>query len=177
MAFTDDELMARVRAGHADAVTELYARFQRPLFTYLARLTGNRELAEDLLQETFIRVHRGREAYQPSGHFRAWLFTIARHMLIDWARRERVAWELRPALEENAVAPDRTESRAEALDLIARLERALQRLPRDDREVIVLSRVVGMDAEEISRATGGTAGAVRVRLHRALRRLAELLGE
>lgn len=173
--FTDDELMRRVSAGDAEAFAGLYERHKRPLFTFLLRLAGDRRLAEDLLQETFVRVYRARGSYQPAGLFRTWLFTIARRLMIDHVRRERIDWDEDPKAVEQAVARARAEDRAEASDLLARLERALAHLSPRQREVILLSRFTGMEAAEIAEVVGSTPGAVRVELHRALRRLRSLL--
>jgi RNA polymerase sigma-70 factor (ECF subfamily) len=171
----DDELMARVRAGDTHAFTGLYERHGAALLTLLARLTGDRALAEDLLQETFVRVYQARDAYEPTGHFRAYLFTIARRLVIDWHRRRRIAWAEEPAALESMPAPERAEHVAEAMDVMTRLERALALLTPEQREIILLSRMEGMATAEIARIVGATPGAVRVALHRTLRRLAGLM--
>lgn len=165
--------MALVRAGDTEAFTRLYERHRTPAFTFLVRLTGDHHLAEDLLQETFLRVYQGRGVYQPSGQFRTWLFTIARHLVIDHHRRHRIAWEHEPAEIE---AAERAQDRVEARELLETLERALSRLSPAHREIVLLSRIAGMSADEVASVTGSTAGAVRVALHRALRRLASLVG-
>lgn len=177
MSRPDDELMAAVRAGDVQAFSELYERHGAPLLTFLARLTGDRALAEDLLQEAFLRVYRARHDYRATGQFRAWLFTISRRLVIDWRRSRQAAWVDEPAALDTAPAPERAEDWAEAHDLTARLERALRRLPERQREVVLLSRYAGLTTEQIAQVTGTTPGAVRVTLHRALRTLRELIGE
>jgi RNA polymerase sigma-70 factor (ECF subfamily) len=174
---SDDELMVQVRAGDARAFAVLYERHRARLFSYLVRLLRDHHLAEDLLQETFVRVFRGRGQYEASGHFLPWLFSIARRLVIDHYRRGRVRWDEEPGASESVAASDRTDHRAEAGELLARVDRALAQLPPAQREVILLSRVAGMDATEIARIIGSTPGAVRVALHRALRRLGALIGE
>lgn len=169
---TDDHLMALVRGGDTRAFADLYERYRTSVFTFLVRLTGNYHLAEDLLQETFIRVYRGRHNYQPSGRFRTWLFTIARRLVVDHYRRERIVWEQELAEIETT---DRAEHRVETHELLEQVERALKKLSPGQREVLLLSRFAGMDADEIASVTGSTAGAVRVALHRALRLLRILL--
>jgi RNA polymerase sigma factor (sigma-70 family) len=173
----DDELMARVSAGDGEAFAALYERHKRPLFTFLVHLTGQRPRAEDLLQESFLRVWRRRRQYQAAGHFRAWLFTIARHLAIDWMRRERIAWEDEARSLAAAAAPERADHPAEARELAERLEEALGTLPPAQREIVLLSRVAGMSAGEVAAVVETTPGAVRVALHRALRRLHELAGD
>ena len=175
MTRTDDELMARVRAGDAQAFTELYERHGRPVLTFLARLTADYALAEDLLQETFVRLYRARAEYEATGHFRAFLFTIARRLVIDWRRGRKLVWADEPAALENMEGVDRAEHRAEARELAVRLEAAIQHLPVSQREIVLLSRYAGLSTEEIARVTGSTPGAVRVGLHRALHRLRQLI--
>ena len=174
---TDDQLMAAVRAGEASAFTELYERHGPALLSFLARLSDDRALAEDLLQETFLRVFRARATYEGEGQFRAWLFTIARRLVIDWRRSRKLAWSDDPAALETTAGPTRADDRTAVRDLIVRLERALRRLPEGQREVVLLSRHAGLDAGQVAQVTGSTPGAVRVTLHRALQRLHELLDE
>lgn len=172
---TDDELMVRVRAGDVQAFTELYERHRAALFTFLSRLTGDRQLGEDLLQETFVRLYRSRGTYEGTGRFRAFLFTIARRLVIDWRRRQSATWREDPEALGTLEAPERAEDRAEARDLAERLEAALRRLPASQREIVLLSRYAALSTDEIAQLTGLTPGAVRVALHRALRRLRELI--
>lgn len=169
--------MARASADDRGAFDELYERHCRAVFTFVLHLTGARPAAEDLLQETFLRVWRGRAGYRGSGEFRAWLFTIARRLTVDRFRREGHAWEESPAELETAMSADAPDREAEARDELARLQRALDQLPPAHREVVLLARLLGAGAEEIAQATGSTPGAVRVQLHRALHRLRALLGE
>ena len=169
--------MRRVAAGDADAFTALYERHKGRLFTYLLRLAGDRHVAEDLFQETWLRVYRARASYEPTGRFQAWLFTIARRLLLDHTRRAPGAWESDTEATEAPSAPERTEHGAEAKELLLRVERALSALPSGQREVVLLTRFTGLTAEEVAEVTGSTPGAVRVALHRALQRLRILIGE
>lgn len=173
---TDDDLMLRVRAGDSGAFTELYERHAAALLTFLTRLTGDRRLGEDLLQETFIRLYRSRGEYEAMGHFRAFLFTIARRLVIDWRRRQNAMGLEQSEALDTVEAPERADDRAGARDLAERVEAALRRLPTSQREIVLLSRYAGLSADEIGQVTGSTPGAVRVGLHRALRRLRELIG-
>jgi RNA polymerase sigma-70 factor (ECF subfamily) len=167
--------MADVRAGEAPAFTELYERHSAALMTFLVRRVGDRALAEDLLQETFVRVYRARHAYQAIGQFRAWLFTISRRLVIDWRRSHQPGWSDQPEALETMAAPERADDRAEARDLAVRLERAIRRLPEGQREVLLLSRYADLNSEQIAQVMDTTPGAVRVTLHRALQKLRELI--
>lgn len=172
---SDEMLMQEVRAGSVAAFQALYDRHSRAVFNFLLRLTGDRQIAEDLLQETFLRVFSHREDYRPTAAFRTWLFTIARNLAIDQLRQRSGSEELETA--ERVVDPGATPlQQAEAQELSDRLQAAVLRLPPSQREVLLLSRFAGLSHEEIAQVTGASPAAVRVTLHRALRRLRGLLG-
>jgi RNA polymerase sigma-70 factor (ECF subfamily) len=177
VAPTDDQLMEALGAGDHGAFDMLYERHRAVVFSFLARLAGDASTGEDLLQETFFRVYRFRARYRASGQFRAWLFTIARHVAVEHVRQRPAASPHPPEGVEELVAPDRTEHRADASELLVRLERALGALPPAQREIVLLSRVAGMDISEIAGVVSSSPGAVRVALHRALRKLSRVIGE
>ncbi|MBI2466590.1 MAG: sigma-70 family RNA polymerase sigma factor [Candidatus Rokubacteria bacterium] len=176
---SDEMLMDEVRAGSPAAFEALYDRHHRSVFAFLLRSLGERRKAEDLLQETFLRVFAHREGYRPTAGFRTWLFTIARNLLVDELRRRSGARALEGAeLAETLTDPGATPlERAEAGELGERLQAAMLELPPSQREVVLLGRFGGLSAKEVAEITGASPGAVRVTLHRALRRLRDLLGE
>jgi RNA polymerase sigma-70 factor (ECF subfamily) len=168
------DILDAARLGSEWAVAALWRDLQPPLLRYLR--VAEREAAEDLASETWLEVARGLGRFQGGeAEFRAWLFTIARHRLIDWRRKasrrrtEPVAWlPERPGpgdTEEEALALLGTE---EALAMLAGL-------PPDQAEVLALRVVAGLDANQVAAVVGKRPGAVRVLQHRGLRRLAVLL--
>jgi len=177
LTLSDEALMEEVRAGRVSAFQALYDRHSRSVFNFFLRSLGDRRAAEDLLQETFLRVFARRGEYRPLAAFRTWLFTIARNLLIDHLRQRG----RRPEEEGEEHVSGRADpgatplQEAEAGELEARLRAAVLRLPPSQREVLLLSRLAGLDAEAIAQITGASPAAVRVTLHRALRRLQELL--
>jgi RNA polymerase sigma-70 factor (ECF subfamily) len=174
----DESLMEEVRRGSPEAFRILYDRHHRSVFNFLLRFLGDRRAAEDLLQETFLRMFTHRDAYRPIAAFRTWLFTIARNLLID--RRRRAGG--RPESPEDEIVQEVADpspgplAALEGRELGERLQIAVDRLPPFQREVVLLSRFAGLSHEEIARVTGASRPAVRVALHRALRRLRDLLG-
>lgn len=175
---SDEALMDEVRAGGLDAFQALYERHHHAVFTFLLRSFGDRRTAEDLLQETFLRVFAHREAYHPTAAFKTWLFTIARNLVVNQFRKrggspEPDSDEALELLPEPGASPLQ---HAEAQELGERLQAAMVRLPPSQREVLLLSRFAGLSREEVAQTTGASAVAVRVTLHRALRRLRDLLG-
>lgn len=174
------ETLGAARAGDPTAVATLWRDFNPRLVTYLT--ARDRDGAEDLASETWIKVSRGLARFQGNEiEFRAWLFTVARHTLIDWHRRRKRHPDLATdpaallAMDRRGVEGRDVESRAiEALQTEASL-RFVRRLPRDQADAILLRVVAGLDTKQVAKIMGRRTGAVRVLQHRGLRRLAELL--
>ncbi len=161
-------LMARFVEGDQRAFDELYAACAGPVTGFLGRLVA-RDAAGDLAQETFLRVIEARRTFRPGAPFRPWLFGIARHVALDarrrWSRRNRREVAV-PELPELPVAA----AAEEHLDGL-RLAELVEKLPADQREVVLLARVHGLTSPEIAQVVGASAGAVKVRLHRATAKL------
>ncbi len=175
---TDEELMRAVQAGDEAAFALLYRRYERRLLAFLVPYVGDTALAEDLLQETFLRVFRQRSSYEPRAPLRTWLFAIARNLALDQLRRRRTRREPTPPSGEASQVeadPEKLPNPApDALGILAGREAAtalraeLLELPEEDRAVILLSRLEGLRYWEIAEVLGSTEGAVKVRAHRAL---------
>src|ERR1700682_5351932 len=86
---TDEELLAAFQQGDVDAFEALLRRHRAPLFTFLVRMLGDREKAEDLAQETFLRIVKGAAAWEQRARFQTWLYTIARNLCVDKSRRDK----------------------------------------------------------------------------------------
>lgn len=174
---TDEELMAALCGGDRRAFEKIYMRHKTMMLNYFLRVTGSRDLAEDLFQELFLRVFRAGSGYEPRQPFRVWLFTLARNLLRDrWRQLKRApAWDDSDAeLPDPGPGPDTLVGRQQDAD---RLRRALLQLPPALREVLVLSRYHGLSFAEIAPIVSCTEGAARVRAFRALERLREILTE
>ena len=162
-------------AGEAAAFDRLFERHARAMLTYLVHLTGDRARAEDLLQEVFLRVIRGRTRYRPEGRFRAWLFTIARNLTTDQRRRRAARPEAEPE-EEGEPTSDGTAwsdpaAAAQQRDLEEAVLAALASLPVEQREVFLLRERAGLEYTEIARLTGVASPTLRSRMRTALERL------
>ncbi len=175
---SDEALMQAVAAGNVAAFHALYDRHHRGVFSLFLRSIGDHHRAEDLLQETFLRVFAHRQAYRPTATFRTWLFTIARNLLIDQLRQRRENPEIESGeILETVADPGATPlQEAEASEVEERLQAAVLRLRPSQREVLLLHRFAGLSPEEIAEVTGASPAGVRVTLHRALRRLRDFLG-
>ena len=164
----------RVRDGEVDELGVLFERHHGRLFSFCLRMTGNRETAGDMVQETFVRMLKYRATYRDQGAFLAWMYRLARNVCVDHFRsRPRELPEDEGIAERPSPEPLPTEraSRREELRL---LERALLRLSVEKRETLLLARFGAMPYAEIAEVLGCTVSAVKVRVHRAVRELREV---
>ena len=170
---SDHALMLAVRDGDLDRMGDLFERHHGPLFGFLAKLTGNRTAAEDLSQIVFQRMLRYRHTYRDQGSFTAWMYQLARRCAADHFRRSSTAAvAVDPSdLEGHADEARTADEAAVSNDDRALLHRALRRLDRGDREVLLLSRFQELSFAEIAGILECSVGAARVRAHRALREL------
>ena len=166
--------MRAVREGDLAKLGSLFDRYHLALFDFLSRMTGNRHTAEDLVQEVFLRILKYRATYRDDARFETWVFRIARNARADYfSGRETLS----PLTEEAMERPDASPGPEGALEQeheSARLNTALMRLREDRRELIVLARYQGMKYEAIAELLGIDVGAVKVRIHRALKELREI---
>ena len=170
---TDKELMMRVKDGDLGSMGELFERHHRRLYNFFLRLTGNRQGSEDLVQEAFIRMLRYRHTFRGEGEFTSWMFSMARNLSATWFRKGQRT-KLVPAEEaDEPVAASDQAAELEQSEELGLLEAALMRLPTDKREVLLLARFEMMKHRQIADLLGCSVGAVKVRIHRAMRQLRE----
>lgn len=178
------ELMARYCDGDASAFRELYALVAPRLLGYLLKMARSRAVAEDLLQQTFMKVHRARAAYVRGADPVPWMYSIAHRTFLDEARRQKRAVvrvgnddelpEQQADLHGEA-ADRRDEPRADP-DLVRATLDALAGLPAQQREAVVLTKLDGKTVAEAAEIAGTTVGAMKVRAHRGYEALRKLLG-
>jgi RNA polymerase sigma-70 factor (ECF subfamily) len=171
-----------LRIGGEDAALEmdeetfraLYERTARPLWAYLSRIAGSRQLADDLLQETYYRFLRAGAVHESEAHRRNSLFRIATNLARDAHRRSR----LRPWLDNRATEdPDSIEHPGDTRHVDTRrdLDRAMDRLKPRERAILWLAYAEGSTHREIAAAVGVQPGSVRLMLYRARQKLSKLL--
>lgn len=170
----DAQLIAGWRAGDEAAAAELVRRHTPALARFLAA-AGAREDLDDLVQDTFFRAFRRIESYRGRASFSTWLMAIGSNALKDLRRRRRGRTVV--ALEEQQLRDegDNPHEEAVAEDLMARLERAVRRLPPMQRDVFLLRAQQGAEYREIAEALETSVGAARVHYHQAVKRLRKLL--
>lgn len=161
---TLEELMKSYVEGDPLAFDELYRRVSRVLFSYLLRLTRDRPRAEDLLQVTFIKVHRARSSYIAGAPLMPWLLAIARRTFLDERRMKKSRYE---DLSHDGKVPERSEP-GEAMndDVSDALALALEDLPENYREAIQLTKITGLSLSEAADVLDTTPTAVKLRVHR-----------
>jgi len=169
-------LVERLRRGDGSAFDSVYADFRAPVFGFLARLSGRRDLAEELLQETFVRLAARARELREDTRLGAWLFTVARNLHVSHVRMAALdaARVDRASLEDPARPPTPFEEAAASETQLA-LERALAALPESYREVLLLVAVERMDPGEAAQVIGISPEALRQRLSRARSMIKEAL--
>ena len=177
MTDTDEELVRSLaRDGGDAALATLYRAHADAIFGFAVQRLGDRGMAEDLVQEVFTRVWRNAEDFDlRQGSFRAWLYGIARHAVIDMERRRAVRPSL--AAEGRAAAIEPTVEPIEQAILRWQIRGALARLTPEHREVVRLVRFEGLSLAEVAQRTGLPLGTVKSRLSYALRALRLALEE
>lgn len=171
---TDEALMAAAADGHRMALDALYRRHADGLRRYLVRFESAEASADDLVQETFVRVIRYAASFDPGRSFRGWVYRIARNVGVASLPAGLPGEALDDVQLAAADDPHREYQVRAALDALAA---AVEALPQPDRQVIVLARIEGRSYREVARILGCTEGAVKLRVFRALRRLRARLAE
>jgi len=181
----DEELLAAYRHGDAGAFELLLRRHRAPLFTFLLRMLNDRERAEDLAQEAFLRVIKSAQEWEQRARFQTWLYTIARNLCVDASRRDR----FRRADSLDAEGPDGGSPMvdsvpspgidpargAESARLRPLLAKALASLPVEQREVFVLREQGGVPFKEIAEIVRANENTVKSRMRYALEGLRKAL--
>ena len=184
----DADVAALAKEGREPAFRELVRRYERPVFSLIFRMVRDRELAEDLAQDTFIKVLNNIDRYRPEFKLSSWLFKIANNVTIDHLRRRQLATvsldgspHAQTAAEAQATSLDvesRGESALEAMEsreLGSAIELAIARLRPEYRSCILLRHVEGRSYEEIAATLDLPLGTVKTYIHRARHELREAL--
>lgn len=168
------DLLRRFREGDLEAFEALFRQFQGRIYSWIVRIVRDSGAAEDLTLETFWRIYRARERFDPASDFGGWAYRIATNLALSYVRRNR--WEKGWALPDNRPEPA-TPSRDPALEREERetIRRAFARLPAKLQVVAMLALVEEARYEEIAGALGIAPGTVKSRVFRAVRLLRKQL--
>ena len=179
---TDMDILSEVSAGKVDAYGKIVGRYHGRLYNFIYRFVGDRETAEDIVQETFLRAFRKRDEYRAIANFSTWLFTIAGNLAKSELRR-RKRWRMISAerdeetdtgmeLPDESARPDKV---AESSIADVQIQNAINSLPNNYRQVILLRDVEGMSYQEISEIVDCPVGTVKSRVNRARLKLQQKL--
>ena len=175
----DDTLMQRIAAGEEQAFRQLVARWQQPVFAFLAHMLGSVEEAEDMTQDTFLKVHDQAGRYRSQGRFRSWLLRIAgnkarsalrRRKILRWVRFDPVSHDLADAGEDALQDLARRET-------VAQVQAAVAGLPERQRAALILKRWQGLSYQEIAEVLETTIPAVESLMQRASETLRQRLAD
>ena len=174
-ALTDNALMMNVRDGDIDKLGLLFERYKRPLYGFFYGMSKDSELCEDLVQNVFVRILKYRYLFRGDGDFRTWMFHIARNVNHDHFRKNKLKfkeaienWEDRLEGGENRSMEMQAEEEQKLLSM------AMDKLPEDKREILLLSKFQEKKYKEIGEILGCTESAVKVKVFRALQELKEV---
>lgn len=171
---TDEQVMQSVQQGEVQELAILFQRHQRGLFRYFYHLSRDQAMSEDLVQDVFVRLLRSSGTYRAGGSFQSWLYQVARSAFIDQARKRKPEAPLVPETGSPvepispAAGPEQTVRVEQEADLV---RAALDRLPADKRELLVMTRYQELTYSEIAEITNAEVATVKVRIHRAVEAL------
>ncbi len=177
MICSDEELMIKCSKGDRKAFDILFQRYQNRLLNFIYRVVGDEHLAEDLFQETLIRVIKAAPSYKPLARFSTWLYQIALNVCKDELRKKKRRWMIdNPAPESGhweAISshPVSLEQEVEEREQLGVLRRAIDSLSLEHRMVLVMREYEGLSYEEIASLLDIPVGTVKSRMHYALQRV------
>jgi RNA polymerase sigma-70 factor (ECF subfamily) len=185
---TDHDLVVRAQTGSEKAYRELLGRYQRPVFSLIYRMVRDREQAEDLAQETFVRVFNNIDRYDPAYKFSSWIFKIATNLTIDWIRRKELPTvsidgsryaTSSDDIEASTITVESGDENPEQLlvsrELGDQIEDAIGKLRPEYRQAIVLRHIDDRPYEEIAQIMALPLGTVKTYIHRGRKELQESL--
>ncbi len=185
----DADVVSLAQQGRESAFRELVRRYERPVFSLVFRMVRDRETAEELAQETFIKVLNNIDRYQPQFKFSSWLFKIANNIAIDHLRKRHIvtismdgsphaatAAEAEATSFDVAIRQESALEEMEAKELGSEIEKAIARLRPEYRSCIMLRHVEGRSYEEIAATLDLPLGTVKTYIHRARIELRDALG-
>ena len=175
--YSDNRLMEDVKEGKVEKMAVLFEKHHVPLFNFFMRLTGNRHISEDLIQEVFMRMLKYRATYQGRSKFTLWMYQIARNAHIDFLRKKKNTLPLDEQWSEPITTEASPAEKLEGGQEAQLLRQALAQLPLKKREVLILSRYQNLKYKEIAELMDCHIGTVKAHVHRAIKELGKIYFE
>ena len=173
---SDEALMLKAQRGELDAVGKLYERYSKRLYNFFLRLTVNSDTSSDLTQNVFYRILKYRNSYNSEHQFKTWMYQMARNCLSDYRLdrgKHRHLSDKESVL--SKLIDEETSSNQASQD--AMLFKAIESLPFESKELLVMSKFQNLKYEEISNITGDSIPNIKIKVHRTLKKLKEIYFE
>ena len=165
---SDIELMDKVRDGDIRQLAQLFDRHNQTLFNFYLRLTSDRQISEDLVQEVFFRMLKYRRTFRGEGKFTTWMYHLARNVHKDHCKKWRTEVKMGEEQDDIATIEPLAQEQLEQRESRDLLQKALAQLPIEKKELLVMSRYQDLRYETIAEILGCSVEAVKVRVHRAM---------
>ena len=167
---TDEALMQNVRENNIDSASILYDRYSKRLYNYFLKISFDKQLSQDMLQTTFLRMIKYRKSFKVEKPFQAWIFQIARNVFADELKEKKIKTNEDVDVYNMEMGGDSADSPNHE-EREKKLYQALNRLDTESKEILVLSRFQGMKYEHIAQVLNLSVSAVKVKVHRAIKKL------
>lgn len=168
---TDEKIMQMVSKGDLDKLSILFDRYQLRLYNFFYRLCYDQTLSEDLTQNVFERLIRYRKTFDGKHSFKSWVFQIARNVRTDNYSKNRLRLANGVDVTQLKVTGDNVAEAIDQRESMQNLEQAMAQLPEDQREILYLTRFQKLKYQEVAAMLNCSEGAVKVRVHRAIKSL------
>lgn len=170
---TDDMIMEAVKSGDLQKVSVLFDRYHKRIFNFLARMTNDRDVAEDLTQNVFLRIMKYRNSYKEGMRFQSWIYQVARNIFSDHYQSTKNRMSGFVDVETMADRINDSQQSVEQDEREEILHKSLHMLSVDQRELLVLTRFQQMKYEEVAAIMDTTVANIKVKVHRAIHKLRE----
>jgi RNA polymerase sigma factor (sigma-70 family) len=170
---TDELIMEAVKNGNLQQASLLFDRYHKRIFNFLAHMTMNREVAEDLTQNVFLRMLKYRGSYREGAKFQSWIYQVARNVFSDHYQAHKNRFSDFIDVDKLSETIQDSEELVEQLEREKNLHKSLALLNEEQRELLVLTRFQQMKYEEVAALMDTTVANIKVKVHRAIQKLRE----
>ncbi|HEX5169106.1 MAG TPA: sigma-70 family RNA polymerase sigma factor, partial [Cyclobacteriaceae bacterium] len=170
---SDEMIMEAVKNGDLQQASLLFERYQKPVFNFLARMTMDRDAAEDLTQNVFLRMIKYRNSYREGNKFQSWIYQVARNVFSDHYQKEKNKRADFIDVEKLTDHIASSHDEQEQLERERLLIRSLAKLNDEQRELLVFTRFLQLKYEEVANMMNTTEANIKVKVHRAMQKLRE----
>ncbi len=170
---TDEQIMEAIKNGDLEQAAILYARYHGRIFNFLARMTFDREQAEDLTQNVFLRLLKYRKSYKDGMRFQSWIYQMARNAFSDYYQIHKNKHNQFVDVQHVGNKASSAQEDMEQAEKVELLNRSLALLSQDQRELLILTRYQHMKYEEVALVMDTTVANIKVKVHRAISKLRE----